>query len=69
MAVGDIVSGKLANSATYAYFQPSSGTEIILTGIFVGNGTSQLCGLYDGTDQATGRIGYSGNFSVLGMHH
>jgi len=67
MAVGDIINGKLANSNNWAYFQPSSGTEIIITGVFAGDGTVQLFGMYDGTDLGYGRIGYSGNFSINGM--
>jgi len=67
MAIGDIVSGKIANSSTWAYFQPAAAVEIMITAVVVGLGTDQYLGMYDGTDKGTGRVGMSGNFSISGM--
>ncbi len=50
MAVGDIVSDVFPLSATYQFFQPAVGVEIMIT--FVGGrGTQTYGGLYDGVTQ------------------
>jgi hypothetical protein len=47
MVAGDIVSDVFPLSATYYYFQPAVGVEIMVT--FVGGrGTATYGGLYDG---------------------
>jgi len=49
MAVGDIISGVDPTSSAYVYFQPSSGTEIIIT-FSGGVGSTANGGIYDGTN-------------------
>ncbi len=56
LAAGDIINNIFANGA-YHNFQPSAGTEIIITQI-LGNNTETAAGLYNGTNRGTGRVFY-----------
>ena len=63
MAVGDVISEISPVSGTTAYFQPSAGTEIIVT--WVSSQGVGYAGLYNGVNSS---IGYTAYNTTAGMN-
>ena len=69
MAAGDVISVITGTAlSTWHYYQPSAGTEIVVTSAFAGLGTEQTLGLYDGVNRSPSRSGYSTSFAITGLN-
>jgi hypothetical protein len=69
MVVGDIVNG-IGAIATYTYFQPAAGVEVMVTSITGRN--TVYGGLYDGVTSSTGyvslnSVGFDGTNAKIGI--
>jgi hypothetical protein len=63
MAVGDVISGIFTTIGVQHDFQPSAGTEIIITAVLGSNGNLMNVGLYDGVTASTSYIQYNTYFA------
>jgi len=65
MAVGDIINGVDPTVASYVYFQPAAGVEIMI--MFSGGaGTSVTSGIYDGVNLGTFKTTDNADYSEGG---
>jgi len=63
MAVGDVISGIFTTIGVYNDFQPSAGTEIIITAVHGSNAANLLLGLTNGTTASTSYLQYGTNWA------
>jgi hypothetical protein len=68
MAIGDVISVITGPTTQYNNYQPAAGVEIIVISAFSGTGTTQNTCIFDGTDRACNKQGYSNAFGGSGSN-